>query len=85
MCMFLLGNVLMWTTDSPVSLYSSELFPTRHNFLLIATLLILPCWLISHLFDWLHTYLDTGVATCGATFRFGRISPNSLEFKYGMF
>ena len=76
--MFLLSHLIAWTANSynPEWLFSTEVSVARYNFLLISTCLILPCWLLSHLLVWLHRRLDTGAATSGARFLFGKKHEN---------
>ena len=78
--MFLLGHLLVLTTDSLDCLYCYDLSPARHNFLIISTSLILPCWLLSHFFHWLHNHLDIGVVTSGAKFNFGEKRNKEIQF-----
>ena len=78
--MFLLGHLLVLTTDSLDCIYCYDLSPARHNFLIISTSLILPCWLLSHFFHWLHNHLDIGVVTSGAKYNFGEKRNKEIQF-----
>ena len=71
--MFTVSTILTYISDAMDLPYSSHTQPSRHNFLLIATVLIPLFWIISHSLHWIYNnVLDSGAATCGATFILGK-------------